>query len=77
MRDDATQPFPDTLLGIELRRVGGLSLEYESPLRLPDDGLYESPIMLLPSVMDDQQPFAWMRGQQVLQEEMSRRAEIR
>jgi hypothetical protein len=68
MSDDATQPFPDTLLGIALRRVGGLSLEYESPLRLPDDGVYRSPPMLFPPVMDDQQPFAGMIGQQVLQE---------
>ena len=40
MGHDAAQPFPDALLRIQLRRVGGLSLEYESPLRLPDDGLY-------------------------------------
>src|SRR5688500_8240857 len=65
---DTPQPFPEPLLGIQFRRVGGLSLEHEPSLGLPNDGVYGGPLMLLAAVMNHQQPFAGMRGQQMSQE---------
>ena len=67
MGDDATQPLPEARLGIQLGRVGGLRLEHEPAPRVTDDGLDWSPLMLLAPVMDDQQVFPGIVGQQVLQ----------
>jgi hypothetical protein len=68
MRDDTPQPFPDALLGIQLRRGGGLSLEHEPSLCCLGDGLYGRPLMRLPPVMDHQRPLAGILRHQVLQE---------
>jgi hypothetical protein len=65
---DTPQPCPNPLLGIQLRRVGGLGLEPEPPLSLPNDGVYGNPLMLFASVMNHQPPLAWIIGHQVLQE---------
>jgi hypothetical protein len=67
--DDATQPFPDALLGIQFERVGRLRIEHQTARRFTDDLHDGGPRMLRPPVMDDQQPFPWIIGHQVVQEQ--------
>jgi hypothetical protein len=53
---------------MQLRRVGGLGLEYEPSLGLPNDGVSRSPPMRFPPVMEHQQLFARMVDQYVRQQ---------
>jgi hypothetical protein len=64
VRDDPAPPLPDALLRVQLRGVGGLRLEHEASVGVPDDGLYGRSFLLCPPVMDDQPPFAGMIRQQ-------------
>jgi hypothetical protein len=63
VRDDATPPLPEALLGLQLWRVGGRGLEDTPTMRCTDNSLDGSPLLLVPAVMDHPQPLAWMGPQ--------------
>src|SRR5262249_53700875 len=66
--DDATPPLPEALWRIQLGRVGWLGLALEPASRATDDGFYRGPLMLLAAVLDHQQAFLRIVGQQVRQQ---------
>ena len=68
MRDDPPHPLPDTFFGIQLRGIGRLGLQGQPALGVLHDGINRCTMMLASAVMNHQQPFLAIAGQQLMQE---------